>query len=112
MTLVYPAKLSVYDPALGGVNCNGDCTTIATGLFDDSMYKEVAACPAELLGATITFPMMPWLEFQCLDTGPAIKARYYGNQCVTFFDVVWPLATEDPPNWVWWEISNWSVSWE
>ena len=31
MTMDYPLRISWYDPSLGGTNCDGDCTTMASG---------------------------------------------------------------------------------
>ena len=116
--LNYPAIMSVYDPALGGRNCDGDCTTVATGLLEDWMYEKAGACPMELLGATVYIPGIDH-SIQCVDTGGAIKAGWSerDNQCVVYFDTLWHLEREGvtitgAPYWTWWFIEDWSVAWE
>ena len=115
--LDYPAVMSVYDPSLGGINCDGDCTTVATGLLMDWMYEEAGACPAELLGATINFPALDH-TLQCVDNGEEIKAGWSerDDQCVVYFDTLWHLEKEGEeilgaPYWTWWFIEEWSVAW-
>ncbi len=115
--LDYPAIMSVYDPSLGGVNCDGDCTTVATGLLENWMYEQAGACPAELLGATINFPALDH-ALQCVDTGPAIRAGWSerDNQCVVYFDTLWHLEKEGEeilgaPYWTWWYLEDWEINW-
>lgn len=37
---------TVFDPALGGINCDVDCSTIGASIpFDESAYGQYAACP-------------------------------------------------------------------
>ena len=104
----HPAIVTVYDPALGGINCDGDCTTIATGPFEPWMYKEYAACDISLLGRYIRFPVLD-VRVRCMDTGAAVRARWSqrDERCVIFFDVLWPLTEEPTPYWNWWFIEDW-----
>jgi len=113
----YPAVMVVYDPALGGINCDHDCGTIATGRFEEWMYGEVGACDQSLLGAYITFHPID-LTIYCGDTGGAIKPTWSqrDNRMVLYFDVLWPLETDGnkivgEPYWNYWLIEDWSVSW-
>ena len=115
--LVYPAIMSVYDPGLGGWNCDDDCTTVSTGLLENWMYETAGACPMELLGATINFPAIDH-ALQCVDTGPAIKAGWSerDNQCVVYFDTLWHLEKEGEvilgaPYWAWWYLEDWEINW-
>jgi hypothetical protein len=115
--LNHPAILHAYDPGLGGINCDDDCTTVATGQLLDSMYKTSGACPVELLGATVTFHDIG-VEMKCVDTGGDIKPAWSerDEQCVVYFDMLWPLEVQDDiiiggPYWNHWFLPNWSVSW-
>jgi hypothetical protein len=107
----YPLKMTLYDPVLGGWNCDDDCTTVATGKFYDSMYKQAASCPIQLLGNTINIDHLG-KNYICVDTGPAVKPTYWKDHCITWLDVVWPLHREPLPDWTYWEFDNWSVIWE
>ena len=105
-----PAIVSVYDPALGGINCDSDCTHFATGIdIGPQHYGNVAACPAELLGGSVSFAGIG--EFYCLDTGGAIGRRWssYYNREVVAFDILWHL--EDDNAVPWWAYGIWP-SWE
>lgn len=105
----YPAIMSVYDPALGGINCDGDCSTVAMGKLHDEMYGVAGACPIELYGATVHFDYLN-RDFHCVDTGPAIKTTYLpGQGCASYFDVLWPLTDEPAPDWAMWWFSKWHV---
>lgn len=113
----YHAVLSSYDPALGDINCDGDCGTVAMGLFNEAMYKVAGACPLDLYGATVYFPLLG-REIHCVDTGPAITARYStdNNMCGAYFDILWPLHKEPAPEWAmyWtqdWEVVDWTGAW-
>jgi len=78
--LLCPIEITWYDPELGGINCNADCSTIgaSTPLLDEH-YGTVLACPIEFYGATFHI----WGskggladgEWQCLDGGGAIVVR-------------------------------------
>ena len=66
-----PLKISWYDPLLGGINCDHDCTTMASGVkVTEDRYGNTAACLREWMGAYVVIPGLG--EFQCLDTGGAI----------------------------------------
>jgi hypothetical protein len=101
----------MYDPALGGINCDDDCTTVAMGKFDDYMYKVAGACPKELYGATVHFSYLG-MELHCVDTGPAIEPTYFPQygMCASSFDLLWPLHDEPAPDWAMWWWNNWNVA--
>lgn len=66
-----PLKISWYDPLLGGVNCDHDCTTMATGVkVTEDRYGRTAACIREWTGRTVIIPGLG--AFECLDRGGAI----------------------------------------
>lgn len=100
--------MSLYDPELGGGNCDGDCGTVAMGLFHESMYGVAGACDESLYGSTIYFPYLG-LRFYCVDNGSAIETVFlpHFGECGTYFDVAWPLHRESPPEW-----TMWSLEWE
>ncbi len=113
----YPAVLSVYDPDLGGVNCDDDCSTVATGPVEDWMYGAAGACPAWFLGATIHFPDVGH-SMKCVDTGPAIRSAWSprDQECVVYFDAMWHLGRDGKkitgaPYWAFYWLENWEVQW-
>jgi hypothetical protein len=66
-----PLKISWYDPILGGVNCDSDCSTMATGAkVTEDRYGRTAACIREWAGKTVVIAGLG--EFECLDRGGAI----------------------------------------
>jgi hypothetical protein len=115
--LSLPAVTTVYDPALGDINCDADCTTVATGLLEDWMYESAGACDRDLLGATVHFPAIN-LSIKCVDRGGMIRPMYsehYG-QTVLYFDVLWHLEKIDgaiagSPEWNYWLLNDWYVTW-
>ena len=125
--LLYPAVMSLYDPDLGGWNCDDDCSTVATGLLQDWMYEVAGACPFEFTGWIIQFPDLD-RSLQCVDRGTAVRARWsdHHDQCVVYFDVLWHLPDENGdgridrdenglipglPYWAYWKVEDWSASW-
>lgn len=66
-----PLKISWYDPALGGVNCDHDCSTMASGVkVTPDRYGNTAACIRAWMGKTVVIEGIG--RFTCLDTGGAI----------------------------------------
>ncbi len=108
------SRISVYDPVLGGINCDDNCATVAMGEWYTDMYKVSGACPPELYGATLYLPDLD-KEFHCIDTGPAVVAVHYPGQLVSWLDVMWPLTEEDPPDylglWFEYEVAEWGGAW-
>lgn len=77
---------TTYNPLLGGVNCNGDCTRLGashSGLLVENWWDRAAACPPEIpRNSQLTFiprwhtkPMTVW----CLDQGSAIQTLEDGT---------------------------------
>lgn len=102
-----PVLVTWYDPALGGINCDADCTTYADGTIvtpDD--YGQVSACIPEWLGASITIDGIG--TFACRDTGSAIVVNYneYYRGWVIHVDVL----HEEPPDWNY-QLRNWQLNW-
>jgi len=106
----YPAVVMAYDPGLGGVNCDGDCSTIATGPLTQDMYGTVAACHQDLLGQTVNLPGIG--SFECLDTGTAVRVHWneHFQQMVLYFDVMKDLRNEDRPQWAGTLVTDWSLN--
>lgn len=77
-----PLRVSHYDPAAGGINCDSDCSTMASGEKvaawvngHDGTYA--AACPAEWAFGT-RFRLYG-RTYECQDRGGWIKARHPGD---------------------------------
>ena len=104
----YPAVMSIYDPKLGGINCDDDCSTVAIGPLLAEYWNSAGACHPDLLGLTVTFPAID-LTMRCVDTGGLIDiawSEHYQRE-VLYFDVLWDAST--PPDWVYWLLDDWRV---
>jgi hypothetical protein len=67
-----------YDPALGGINCDGHCEHIGAFIdFTPDLYGKLAACPLELYGSKFQVIGSRWGladgEYECRDSGGLIK---------------------------------------
>lgn len=104
----YPAVMVFYDPALGGINCDDDCSTVASGPFTTDMYKTAGACHPDLLSLTVYFPAID-LTMHCVDTGSLVTVAWnnYYQRTIIYFDVLWPAA--EPPPWLYWLIYDWRI---
>lgn len=105
----YPAVVTYYEPLDGGINCDDDCTTMATGSIEEWMYGQYMACHVDLLGAYVTFDGIG--TFRCMDTGGMIDLRWseHHNAMVLYFDVL----LHETPEWNFWLLppDNWHVDW-
>lgn len=96
-----PLKISWYDPALGGINCDSDCTTMASGVkVTPDRYGRTAACIRPWLGKTVVIAGLG--EFECLDTGGAIVE----HSTYIWIDI---MATRDTAPQFGQYIYNWSL---
>jgi hypothetical protein len=97
----------IYDPSLGGINCDGDCTTVATGPLTEDMWFTSGACHPDLLGQTVYFPAIDF-EMECVDNGGLITKAYneYYQRDVVYFDVMWDAS--NPPEWLYW-LLDWEI---
>ena len=104
----YPALMVFYDPSLGGINCDGDCTTVATGPLTEDMWETSGACHPDLLGLTIYFPAIDF-TMDCVDTGGLITVTFneYYQKEVLYFDVMWRAS--NPPYWLYFLLDDWYV---
>ena len=107
----YPALMVFYDPSLGGINCNDDCTTVAWGPLTPDMWFTAGACHPDLFGATVHFPAIDF-TMHCVDNGDDITIAYNEvyNQTVVYFDPLW--IADDPPFWLYWLLDEWTVTWD
>lgn len=74
------AELYWFDPALGGINCNGECETMAAGHQVSEWYGRALACPKQVpIGAVFVIRGSRWGladgEWRCLDRGGAVVMR-------------------------------------
>ena len=104
----YPALMVVYDPTLGGINCDNDCTTVALGELTEDMWFTSGACHPDLLGLTVYFPAIDF-EMRCVDTGGMITIRYneFYQRTVLYFDALWDYY--NLPEWNYWLLEDWEV---
>jgi len=76
---LFPIKLTWYDPQLGGINCDGDCSTLGNGQrVTEDLYGRSAACPLEWIGDTLLLQVSEsetW-ALGCNEGGGAIKLTY------------------------------------
>lgn len=107
----YPALMVIYDPKLGGINCDHDCSTVAIGPLIEEMWFTSGACHPDLLGATVHFPLINF-SMKCVDTGGLVTLAFneYYEQDVVYFDVLWDAAA--PPYWLYWLLEDWEVRWD
>ena len=60
--------ITVYDWALGGQNCDGDCSNTALTTTGPELYGWTAACPSAWLGHVATTVVTIWgQDFYCID---------------------------------------------
>lgn len=104
-----PAIVVVYDPALGGINCDSDCTTIATGKLLPEMYGVIAACHPDLLWRTVEIAGIG--IYECLDTGGEIGVRWsdHFQRLVLYFDILYDIVNLGFPSWAGMLIEDWRI---
>lgn len=60
--------ITVYDWALGGANCDGDCSNTALTTTGPELYGWTAACPSAWLGRHATTVVTVWgVDYWCID---------------------------------------------
>ena len=60
--------ITVYDWALGGINCDDDCSNTALTTTGPELYGWTAACPSAWLGHISTTVVTIWgQEYWCID---------------------------------------------
>jgi len=121
---VYSVPLwgSWYNPALGGINCDGEnpddpfegCDTVATGPFEEWMYGAAASCPPGWTRYTYTTVIVTeWGEFSCVDNGPGIRPVWREVYTAEGFDWMWVIVVDflmrQRPHWGYSVIEEWSL---
>ncbi len=103
----YPAVMVIYIPERGGINCDGDCTTVAMGPLTKDMYFNSGACHPDLYGRTVYFPAIDF-TMDCVDNGELVTLAYneYYDREVVYFDVLWDES--EPPEWLYW-LLEWKI---
>ena len=106
----YPAVITIYDPSRGGIKCDQDCSTVATGPLTSDMYFTSGACHPDLLGSWVYFPSIQY-TMQCVDTGGLVTVRWsdHHQAQVLFFDAMWDAS--QPPPWNYWMLDDWRIIW-
>lgn len=106
----YPALMVFYDPSLGGINCDEDCTTVAIGPLTEDMWFTSGACHPDLLGLTVYFPAIDF-TMRCVDNGDDITVAFneYYQEEVLYFDAMWEAS--NPPYWLYFLLDDWNVIW-
>ena len=100
-----------YDPKLGGINCDSDCSMLADGsatanaIYYGNAPVSTAACLREWIGRTVTIDGLG--TFLCRDTGGGIVTKYneIHQRTVIHLDVM--AASEIPCNYCIYE--NWRL---
>lgn len=99
-----PVLLTVYDPALGGINCGQSCHVLADGHhWDQSDYESVAACPSWMVytGETKMWIDANGMSLACRDTGSMVRIAWNSHyeSYVIHIDVMYPVAELGYPEW-------------
>lgn len=107
--------LTVYDWSLGGLNCDGDCSTTALTMTGPELYGWTAACPSAWLGRRTTTVVTIWgVEWWCIDAfgSPAnrVMTEIDGRR-VYRIDLAFRPAAEHPWNQEYVPRADWSREW-
>lgn len=107
--------ITVYDWGLGGVNCDGDCSTTALTTTGDELLGWTAACPSAWLGYITTTVVTIWGQrFWCIDAfGRPIDRglRWIDGKAVYRIDLAFRPAGAHPWNQEYVPAGDWSVEW-
>lgn len=98
-----PGFVNLYDPKLGGINCQEPCGQTANGLvIEEYHYGRIAACSPSQIGCWVTFSNDYGTHgpYQCNDTGGALlEPRLRDDRLVQYYDVLWDLTSGEPLPW-------------
>jgi hypothetical protein len=103
-------RISTYDPAMGGTNCDGDCGHTATRPVTPDMYEWAAACPAgwTTRGET-TIVHFQFRDVWCVDRGGAVHPTWREVYTPEGFRQMWVIVIDimeaNPEN-HWWSYST------
>jgi hypothetical protein len=82
-----PMVINTYDPTLGGINCDQDCTRMGVTPIQDYHWDWAAACPVEWRGLEVVVPGVG--RWSCWDSGGLIDLRLDPrNGYAVFIDVL------------------------
>lgn len=94
--------ITVYDWALGGLNCDGDCSNTALTMTGDDILGWTAACPSAWLGHVATTVVTIWgQEYWCVDAFGRVEDRgltEIDGRRVYRIDIAFRPAREHPWN--------------
>lgn len=107
--------LTVYDWALGGINCDSDCGHTALVPTGPELYGWTAACPVAWLGHITTTVVTIWGgEYWCIDTfghPDNRKLTEVNGRRVYRIDLAYQPAAEHPWNQELVLFGDWSKEW-
>ncbi len=107
--------ITVYDWGLGGVNCDGDCSTTALTQTGPELYGWTAACPSDWLGHITTTVVTIWgKEYWCIDAFGRPQDRQLtviAGRPVYRIDIAYRPAATHPWNQEYVPDGDWSVEW-
>lgn len=107
--------ITVYDWGLGGINCDGDCSSTALTTTGDELLGWTAACPSAWLGHVTTTVVTIWgVEYWCIDAFGRPEDRVLtkiDGRWVYRIDIAYRPAAEHPWNQELAPWGDWSVEW-
>ncbi len=107
--------ITVYDWGLGGLNCDGDCSTTALTTTGDELLGWTAACPSAWLGRVTTTVVTIWgQQYWCIDAFGRPEHRVLTEvhgRAVYRIDLAYRPAAEHPWNQEFVPPGDWSVEW-
>ena len=105
--------ITVYDWALGGINCDGDCSNTALTTTGPELYGWVAACPSAWLGHVATTVVTSWgQEFYCIDAFGRPEHRVLtevDGRSVYRIDIAYRPAAAHPWNMEYVSLGDWTT---
>lgn len=109
-----PIFVNPYDPALGGINCDSDCSRFANGIFiTEEHYGQSAACHPTWVGCRLSFSndFGEVGPLTCNDTGEELLYPRYVpklGQKVQYVDILWDLTDDEGDMIPWSELPWWN----
>jgi hypothetical protein len=94
-----PLLVNPYDPALGGINCDHDCTRFGNGVLIEPWHYGIRmACNPVHIGCEFRI----WNDYGsigplwCVESGGALlEPQIHDGQLVQFVDILWDLSDDD-----------------
>jgi len=85
-----PLFLSRYDPTLGGINCDSDCSQIGDGTAVTDCFR-CMACPPGMYWSWLEFAGQQW---QCRDEGGSVVPKYRTTYTAAGFVTGWAIIVD------------------